>query len=82
VSENYDGSGKPKGLKQNEIPIGARILKIVATFVLLVANNTYRAGEKEDLTLLHMEQKKGGYFDPDLLGRFREYILERRSRIL
>ena len=40
--ENYDGSGYPKNLKGENIPIGARILRICDVFGALVAHRPYR----------------------------------------
>lgn len=40
--ENYDGSGYPNNLKGEDIPIGARILRICDVFGALVAHRPYR----------------------------------------
>lgn len=40
--ENYDGSGYPDNLEGNEIPFGARILRICDMFCALVSNRPYR----------------------------------------
>ncbi|MEE1227353.1 MAG: HD domain-containing phosphohydrolase [Lachnospiraceae bacterium] len=41
--ENYDGSGYPKNLKGEQIPIGARILHVCDAFGALIANRNYRS---------------------------------------
>lgn len=40
--ENYDGSGYPDNLKGEDIPLGARILKVADTFVALISDRPYR----------------------------------------
>ena len=41
--ENYDGSGYPSNLAGEEIPIGARVLRVCDTFAALISNRPYRA---------------------------------------
>ncbi|MBQ9155724.1 MAG: HD domain-containing protein [Eubacterium sp.] len=41
--ENADGSGYPKNLKKDEIPLNARILRVCDTFGALIANRPYRS---------------------------------------
>jgi len=79
VSENYDGSGKPLGIKGEKIPEDARILKILSTFRTMSSGSKYRAGEKTKSLLSSMEQKKGSYFDPVLLGKFIEFEAKKES---
>ncbi|MGE3063369.1 MAG: response regulator [bacterium] len=75
VGENYDGSGKPSGLKEKQIPEGARILKIISTYCTMSENNKYRAGEMPESILAGMQKNKGIFFDPELLTKFREFML-------
>lgn len=46
--ENYDGSGYPEHLKGEDIPIGARVLRVVDTFVALISVRPYRAAFDRD----------------------------------
>lgn len=40
--ENYDGSGYPDGQKKEEIPLGARIMRVADTFTALTSERPYR----------------------------------------
>ncbi|MBR6697857.1 MAG: HD domain-containing protein [Lachnospiraceae bacterium] len=40
--ENYDGSGYPENLKGDDIPLGARIIKVADTFAALISDRPYR----------------------------------------
>lgn len=46
--ENYDGSGYPENLKGEDIPFGARILRIADTFSALISDRPYRKAFDED----------------------------------
>ena len=41
--ENYDGSGYPSNLSGDEIPIGARVLRVCDVFAALTSNRPYRS---------------------------------------
>ena len=60
--ENYDGSGYPKNLKGEQIPVAARILRVCDAFGALISNRPYReAFDKETALDIMVEEAK--YFD-------------------
>lgn len=68
--ECYDGSGYPRGLKGDEIPIGARIVTIVDVYDALVHKRVYKPAFDEDAVIAHMRGLSGTRFDPHLLEVF------------
>lgn len=80
VSENYDGSGKPQGLKGEDIPVGSRIIKLVVTFDLLVSEKKYRKGETVENSLKSLTEKRGKYFDPRMTDAFVDYVRKNPER--
>src|SRR3974390_3152960 len=46
--ERYDGTGYPRGLKGDEIPLGARIFSIAATLDAMTVDRPYRAAQSLD----------------------------------
>ena len=46
--ENYDGSGYPENLRGDEIPIGARILRVCDVYAALTSDRPYRKAFDED----------------------------------
>lgn len=57
--ENYDGSGYPRNLVATDIPCGARMLKIVDSFVTLTSDRPYRkAFDKDTAIELMIEEVK------------------------
>lgn len=71
--ENYDGSGYPDNLKGEDIPIGARILKVADTFVALISDRPYRkAFTRETAMQIMIDQVKD--FDMQIFLAFLEII--------
>jgi len=68
--EKYNGSGYPKGLKREEIPIEGRIVAIADVFDALTSNRPYKTAWSVDDTLNFMEQQSGEHFDPALIKNF------------
>lgn len=68
--EKYDGSGYPRGLKGEAIPLLARIFAIVDVFDALVSRRSYKAPLPLEPVLTMLEKKAGSHFDPQLLKHF------------
>lgn len=67
--ENFDGSGYPAGLKGEQIPLEARIIRITDTYDALTSNRGYRSAYSHKKALSIME-KDHVFFDPQLLKIF------------
>ncbi|MFA5485889.1 MAG: diguanylate cyclase [Bacilli bacterium] len=65
--ENYDGSGYPRGLKGEEIPLKARIIKLAVDYATLISNNGNgdRLTKKEALAVI--AKGSGTLYDPNLV---------------
>lgn len=59
--ENYDGTGYPKGLNGNDIPLGARILRVCDVFAALVDRRIYRAAFDIDVAMETMIDEVKNY---------------------
>lgn len=68
--ERWDGSGYPKGLKGEEIPVEARITTIVDVYDALVHKRVYKQASSEQAALTLMKQMVGKHFDPELFQLF------------
>ena len=68
--ENWDGTGYPKGLKGQEIPLAARIVKVVDVFDALIGERIYKEALPLEEGLKNMEEGSGKYFDPDIIQVF------------
>lgn len=61
--ERVDGFGYPKGLKELDIPLGAKILSIADTFDAMTSDRPYRKGLSLDIVKIEIEKNKGKQFD-------------------
>lgn len=74
--EWYNGNGYPKGIKGNEIPLGARILTIVDAYGAMTDDRVYRKPRKHSEAIAELRRQKGVQFDPELVEIFIR-VLER-----
>lgn len=68
--ENWDGSGYPRGLAGEEIPLAARIVKIIDCYDVLNRNRCYRPAFSLEESLAIMRKENGQQFDPDIMEIF------------
>ncbi|MFP4697968.1 MAG: HD-GYP domain-containing protein [Eubacteriales bacterium] len=59
--ENYDGSGYPENLRGEEIPLGARILRVSDVFSALISDRPYRKGFNQDMAIKMMIDEAKNY---------------------
>ncbi len=73
--ENYDGTGYPDNLKGEEIPFGARILRVSDVFAALLSDRPYRRGFNVDTSIeMMIEEVKN--FDMQVFLAFQRMIHE------
>jgi len=70
--EKWDGSGYPRGLAGNDIPVEARICAVVDFFDALTMDRPYREAVPNRQVVEMMKEASGRHFDPDVLGTFFE----------
>jgi putative two-component system response regulator len=68
--EKWDGSGYPRGLGGEGIPLPARLFAIVDVWDALLSNRPYRAAISEREVLNYIKQNSGKHFDPSLVDVF------------
>jgi putative nucleotidyltransferase with HDIG domain len=68
--ERYDGTGYPRGLKRDEIPIEGRLLAVVDTFDAILSSRPYRPGGDPQKALDELIKNKGTQFDPVIVDLF------------
>lgn len=72
--EKWDGSGYPRGLKGEEIPLAARIFAVVDVFDALTSNRPYRRAWPQAKAIAHIAGESGRHFDPAVVDAFLEMI--------
>lgn len=65
--ERWDGKGYPSGLKEDEIPIGARIISVADAISAMLENRPYRKALDFNLMLNELNRNAGYQFDPKVI---------------
>lgn len=68
--EKWDGSGYPRGLKGEQIPLAARIFAIVDVYDALRSDRPYRSAWPEEKVMKHIRSLSGTHFDPVVVDAF------------
>ena len=68
--EKFDGTGYPRGLKGEEIPLGARIFSVADTLDAITSNRPYRAAQPLSAARDEIERWAGRQFDPQVVTTF------------
>jgi len=69
--EQFNGTGYPAGLANQEICIGARIFSIADTVDAMMSDRPYRRGLPFETAYEEVVDKSGSQFDPDVVGAFK-----------
>lgn len=70
--ERFDGTGYPRGLKGEEIPIEGRLLAVIDTFDAILSDRPYRPGRDTQTALDELTFNRGTQFDPIIVDIFME----------
>ena len=68
--ESFDGSGYPRGLVGEEIPLGARIFAIADTLDAITSDRPYRKGKSFSQAIDEIARCRGTQFDPEIVDAF------------
>jgi response regulator RpfG family c-di-GMP phosphodiesterase/signal transduction histidine kinase len=76
--EHYDGSGYPKGLSGEQIPIIARIIAIADAYHAMTSNRPYRKAMEPAAAAQELIRNRGTQFDPKLVDAFIQGLIRLR----
>ena len=79
--ERWDGTGYPKGLKGEDIPLSARIMAIADVFDALVSERCYKEAMSPEEAFKVIKEESGSHFDPNLAEVFLNHREEFKSII-
>lgn len=68
--ERWDGGGYPRGLKGENIPLGARIFALCDTYDAIISDRPYRKGQSPDAAFAEILRCAGEQFDPKVVEAF------------
>jgi putative nucleotidyltransferase with HDIG domain len=68
--ERFDGTGYPRGLRGEEIPLGARLFAVADTFDAITTTRPYRPAMTFDSAVGVIREGSGTQFDPEVVTAF------------
>jgi len=68
--EKYDGSGYPRGLKEENIPLSGAIVAVVDVFDALLSERPYKKAFSLEQTLNIIQSSSGSHFNPNVVELF------------
>ena len=72
--EKWDGSGYPRGLKGEEIPLSARIFAIIDVWDALSSDRSYRAAWPQEKVSKYIGDESEKHFDPQVVKIFLQML--------
>jgi putative nucleotidyltransferase with HDIG domain len=78
--ENWNGTGYPDGLREQGIPLGARILSVVDCYDALTSDRPYRPRYSREHAEQVLRERRGLWYDPWVVDEFLR-ILDRLERL-
>ncbi|MFZ5858774.1 MAG: HD domain-containing phosphohydrolase [Chloroflexota bacterium] len=74
--EKWDGTGYPRGLKGEDIPLAARIFAVVDVWDAIQSDRPYKAAWSREDAIAHLQEQAGKYFDPKIVDIFLNLVKE------
>lgn len=73
--ERWDGTGYPKGIREKQIPMAARIIALADSYDAMINQSTYRSPISKEEAIAEIRRNKGIQFDPKLAETFIKKVL-------
>lgn len=73
--EKWDGSGYPRGLKGEEIPLAGRVFAVIDCWDALRSDRPYRSAWTDAETWNHIQKNSGKDYDPKVVEKFRQLLI-------
>jgi putative two-component system response regulator len=68
--EKWDGTGYPRGLREEEIPVSARLMALADVYDALISRRAYKPAFTHDTAVSIIQEGAGKHFDPDIAAAF------------
>jgi putative nucleotidyltransferase with HDIG domain len=79
--EKWDGTGYPRRLAGEQIPLSARIFAVIDVWDALSSNRPYRKALPTEEVFSHLREQSGKHFDPQVVAAFLEMMEADRSAV-
>jgi putative two-component system response regulator len=70
--EKWDGTGYPRGLKETEIPLSARIVALADVYDAIVSKRVYKEASTHEIARDTIRNESGRHFDPMVVEAFKQ----------
>jgi PAS domain S-box-containing protein/putative nucleotidyltransferase with HDIG domain len=77
--EKWDGSGYPRGLKGEEIPLAARVFALIDVWDALSSDRPYRPAWPKEKVRAYLRENSGAHFDPEVVEMFMTMDVNERT---
>lgn len=77
--EKWNGTGYPKGLKGEEIPLSARLMALADVYDALTTERAYKKAFSHEKATMMIEKANGTHFDPEIVEVFLNTLEEFRK---
>ena len=74
--EKWDGTGYPRGLKGEDIPLAARIFAVVDVWDAIQSERPYKKAWSQQDAIEYLREQSGKYFDPEIVPVFLSLVEE------
>lgn len=71
--EHYDGNGYPDGLREQAIPLQARVLSVIDSYDAIRRRRAYHAAQSHEAAVSILASERGTKHDPQILDAFLSY---------
>jgi putative nucleotidyltransferase with HDIG domain len=78
--ERWDGKGYPRGLKEEQIPLGARIVAVVDAYDAMTEDRVYRKAPGQEFAMAELKRCAGTQFDPNIVKVFLDILQKKEKR--
>ena len=72
--ENFDGSGYPHGLAGEEIPLTARVIRVVDSFDAMTSTRVFRQSRSVDESVAELKRLRGQAYDPAVVDQLAQLV--------
>jgi putative two-component system response regulator len=77
--ERWDGTGYPNGLREGAIPLPGRLMAVADAYDAIISARVYKPAQTHEEAVRVMRERRGTYFDPDVVDAFLEVDEELRE---
>ena len=67
--ERWDGSGYPRGIAGDAIPLAGRMMAVADVYDALISRRIYKPALSHEEAIAIIVRERGRHFDPEIIGR-------------